>query len=130
MKSVLVVDDEAHVRRVTKHFLEHSGYHVETACDGQEALEIVMSGDFDALVIDLLMPRMGGHELCQEIEARIPDRKFFILITTSSTEDEHREWAQDLPRSEFLEKPISLRKLLNRLDHHLGRGRPAEGGER
>ena len=120
MKSILVVDDELHVSRVTRLCLERAGYQVEVAFNGEEALEKLMLQPFDAVVTDVQMPRMTGRELCKQIDARIPDRKFFIFVITSVSDDELREWAADLPRTEFLEKPLSLRHLVARLEHHLG----------
>ena len=120
MKSILVVDDEPRATRVIKLSLERSGYQVEVACDGEEALEKVLHGSFDAVVTDILMPRMTGREFCEQIQEKIPDRKFFIFVVTASADDEVEEWCRDLPRSEFLEKPLSIRNLIARLRHHLG----------
>ena len=127
MKTILLVDDDPHVSRVTRLRLEEAGYEVEVAHDGEAALEKLLRRSFDALVTDVVMPKMNGRELCEQIESRLPDRKFFIFVVTSSTEDEHREWAANLARSEFLEKPLSLRHLVSRLEHHLGP--PAETEE-
>lgn len=120
MKSVLLVDDEPHVSRVAKLSLERAGYEVELASNGEEAMAVLLARPFDALVTDIQMPRMDGRELLEQIEARIPDRKFFIFIVTSRPDDEHREWAETLTRTEFIEKPLSLRHLISRLQHHLG----------
>ncbi len=120
MKRILFVDDEPHVNRVAQLSLERAGYEVELACDGVEGLEKLLAGDYNVLITDMMMPRMTGRELCEAIEEQIPDRKFFIFIVTSRSEDEHREWAERLPRAEFIEKPLSLRHLISRLRHHLG----------
>ncbi len=120
MKSILVVDDERHVSRVTKLRLEQEGYRVDVASDGEEALEKLRAQTFDALITDVMMPRMGGQVLCERIGEEYPDRKFFIFVLTSSTESEHRVWAGEMPRTEFLEKPLSLRHLVDRLRFHLG----------
>jgi CheY-like chemotaxis protein len=120
MKSILVVDDEPRATRVIKLSLERGGYQVEVASNGEEALEKVLRGSFDAVVTDIMMPRMTGREFCEQLQERIPDRKFFIFVATSSADDEIEEWCRDLPRSEFLEKPLSIRHLMARLRHHLG----------
>ena len=129
MTSLLVVDDEPRVSRVTKLCLERAGYDVEVAFDGAEALEKLVARPFDALITDLVMPRMTGRELCERIEETLRDRKFPIFVVTSSPEEEHREWAARMERVEFFEKPLSLRHLIARLEHHLGPNSPrGEGG--
>jgi CheY-like chemotaxis protein len=122
MKSILVVDDEPHMTRVKKLSLERAGYQVEVARDGEEALEKLSLRPFDAVVTDLMMPRLNGRKLCEQIQEKMPERRPFIFVVTSSSQDEHREWASQLPRTEFLEKPLSLRHLVSRLRHHLGQG--------
>jgi len=120
MKSILVVDDEPRATRVIKLSLEGCGYQVDVACDGEEALEKVLNGSFDAVITDIMMPRMTGQEFCEQVQEKIPDRKFFIFVATSSADEEIEEWCRELPRSEFLEKPLSIRNLIARLRHHLG----------
>ena len=62
------------------------------------------------------MPRMNGEVLCKNIENDVPDRKFPILVLTSKTEIEHREWTRNMGNTYFLEKPVSIRKLLKLLE--------------
>ncbi len=120
MKRILFVDDEPHVSRVAQLSLERAGYEVELASDGVEGLEKLLAEPYDVLITDMMMPRMNGRELCEAIQEQIPNRKFFIFVITSRSETEHREWAQSLPRAEFIEKPLSLSHLISRLRHHLG----------
>jgi DNA-binding response OmpR family regulator len=115
MKAILIVDDEPHISRVTRHCLEQAGYEVEIAPDGREALERLEWREFDAVVTDIMMPRMSGKELCLAIRERWPDRRLPIFVITSSIEQEHREWASLIADSEFLEKPVSMRILTRRL---------------
>jgi CheY-like chemotaxis protein len=128
VKSILVVDDEPRATRVMKLSLERSGYRVDVAADGAEALEKVLNGSFDAVVTDVMMPRMTGREFCEHLQERIPDRKFFIFVATASAEAEAEEWCRELPRSEFLEKPLSINHLIARLRHHLGDDSSGEPG--
>ncbi len=120
MKRILFVDDEPHVSRVAQLSLERAGYEVELASDGLEGLEKLLAEPYDVLITDMMMPRMNGWELCEAIQEQIPERKFFIFVVTSRSEAEHREWAESLPRAEFIEKPLSLSHLISRLRHHLG----------
>lgn len=116
MKRILLVEDEAHIVRVMKMALERAGFAVETASNGEEALKYLENGHPDVMITDIDMPRMTGRELCMRINADMPDRNFFIVVVTARTEIEHREWSQLIPNLGFLEKPVSVRKLVSRLE--------------
>ena len=118
MKNLLIVDDEPHVIRIMKLALEKNGYSVEVAHNGEQALDKIKQKLPDLLITDIDMPRMNGEVLCQNIEKDIPDRSFPILVLTSKTEIEHREWTRNISNTLFLEKPISIRKLIKLLDDH------------
>jgi CheY-like chemotaxis protein len=111
-KRVLVVDDELHMIRVVKLFLERAGYKVDTASNGQEALDSILLDPPDVLLTDIQMPRMTGQQLCVELQKQLPERKFPIFVMTSMTDRENREWTQKIPNSALLEKPVSMRVLI------------------
>lgn len=117
MKKVLIVDDQAPVLRVLKLGLEGGGYDVDTASDGSECLLKLCDGHPDFLVTDIDMPRMNGRELCEAIEKQFPDRTFPIVVLTSRTEMEHRDWTRAIDNLDFMEKPVSVRRLLS----HIGK---------
>lgn len=119
-KSILIVDDEAHVLRVLRLNLEREGYLVSTACDGQDALEQLERSLPDVLVTDLQMPRSTGRVLCETVRSRYPSHSLLILVMTSMTALEERDWVHQLPNTEFLEKPLSPRQLCARLARHFG----------
>jgi CheY-like chemotaxis protein len=96
MKRILVVDDEPHIIRLLKLALEKE--------------------DFAVLITDIDMPRMSGRELCMRIEQEIPDRRFIIFVLTSGAGLEHRHWTAGIDNLVFLEKPLSIRKLLAMLE--------------
>jgi len=115
MTNILIVDDEIHVLRVLKMSLEREGYTVNVCANGQEALEIVLHDPPDVLITDIQMPLMTGEELCRQIEQHMPERNFLIFVLTSRTEIEHREWSRSITNLQFLEKPVSIRELLEKL---------------
>lgn len=118
MRKITIVDDEPHVLRVLKHSLEREGYDVKSYANGADALTGLREGHPDVLVTDIQMPRMTGEELCQQIQLEMPERKFLIFILTSRTEIEHREWSRQITNLQFLEKPVSIRNLIERLSKH------------
>jgi CheY-like chemotaxis protein len=112
MKTILLVDDEPMVRRVMRLGLEKAGYAVRTAANGEEALAELRAQAPDALITDIEMPRMDGRALCWTIAQELPHRSFPIFVVTSLTEREHRDWSSVIDNLHFVEKPISMRKLL------------------
>ena len=115
MNHILIVDDEPNVTRVLKLMLERAGYRISTAPDGEAGLACVLADPPDALITDIQMPRMDGRELVRAIQQQLPQRRFEIFVMTSMTAREEREWVREIPRVEFLEKPVSPRQLVNRL---------------
>jgi CheY-like chemotaxis protein len=107
-----VADDEAHMIRVVKLFLERAGYKVDTASNGQEALDSILLDPPDVLLTDINMPRMTGQQLCMELQKQLPGRKFPIFVMTSMTDRENREWTEKIPNTALLEKPVSMRVLI------------------
>lgn len=119
MKKLIVADDEAMVVRIMKLSLERAGYRVATARNGQEAFDLIESFQPDAIVSDIEMPVMTGQELAMKIRNECPEMGFPIFIVTSITAVEHRAWSSNLNNVFFLEKPVSMRSLLQQLEETL-----------
>jgi len=118
MKKIMLVDDEMHVLRILRLSLEKQGYQVDTYSNGADALEALKLQQPDVLVTDIQMPRMTGEELCKSIRLEYPERAFLIVVLTSRTEIEHREWSASFDNLEFMEKPVSMRQLISRLEDY------------
>ncbi len=118
MKRILIADDEPHVVRVLRVALEKAGFEVDSAPHGAAALARINQQTPDALITDIQMPHMTGEELCAQIQEIYPRREFLILVLTSRTEIEHREWSRNITNLLFLEKPVSIRKLTVMLENY------------
>lgn len=114
----MLVDDEMHVLRILRLSLEKQGYQIETYNNGQNALDALKNGFPDVLITDIQMPRMTGEELCKNIRVEYPARNFLIVVLTSRTEIEHREWSASFDNLQFMEKPVSMRKLITKLEDY------------
>lgn len=122
MKRILLVDDEPHVIRVLRMALEQGGYLVDDAANGVQALEYLNTQHPDIMITDIDMPCMNGKELCLEIERQFPDRSFGIYVLTARAERELRQWASNMSKLVFMEKPVSIRKLVSKLDDFFADG--------
>jgi CheY-like chemotaxis protein len=117
---VFIVDDHGPVLRVLRLGLEEAGYEVVATNNGSECLVQLCNQLPDFLVTDIDMPRMTGKELCFAIEKQFPDRKFPIIVLTSRSELEHRNWTRGIDNLDFMEKPVSVRRLVTTIDNMLG----------
>lgn len=120
MKKIAIIDDDPLVLRIMRMGLERAGYEVDAFSDGADFLTRLPDDKPDMLVTDIEMPKMGGKELCLAIEDLLPDRQFPIVVLTSHTELHHREWTRDIPNLLFMEKPVSIRRLVTHASERLG----------
>jgi len=110
----MVVDDERAVRDSLRRALELEGYDVELAADGEEALErLAQNGEPDAVVLDILMPKMDGLEVCRRL--RREGHRLPVLMLTARDEVENRVAGLDAGADDYVTKPFALEELLARL---------------
>lgn len=116
MRRVIIVDDEPHIARVLKLALTRVGYEVHLCLNGLEGLKAIRDRSPDILITDIQMPKMTGKEMCAVLHEEMPDRTFPIYVMSSMVDREHREWTAQMKNVHFLEKPLSMRILLDRLE--------------
>ena len=111
--NALVVDDEACFRRVLRTSLAASGFAVEEARSGEEALPALARGAFDLVLLDVNMAGMGGVEACRKIRAHLP--KIGIVMVTVQDGESEMVRALEAGADDYITKPIRLRELVARL---------------
>jgi CheY-like chemotaxis protein len=131
MGAVLVVDDDAEIRRFLCDLLESEGYTVLSACDGREALEVLRATREPLVVmLDLMMPVLDGYQVLSELERDPGSRTGRKVIVMSASE---RLLSGEFPRADaLLPKPFELLDLLDLVDIlcvQLSRGEPPPDGE-
>lgn len=109
---LLLVDDSVSVRKIVAKMLSRAGYRVSTAADGTEALELMRTTTFDALLSDLEMPRMNGYELIEEVRRKPALADLPILVMTTRAGEKHMRLAFELGATDYLTKPVDETKLL------------------
>lgn len=115
---VLIVDDEPHIAKIVGRFLLNAGYDVESAVNGEDALNCIAGAVPDVIITDIKMPRMNGKSLCEALDEQYPDRIGLRIVMTSQTELELRDWAETKPNVELMEKPVSPRRLVMRVNQY------------
>jgi len=134
-KTILVVDDERHIVRLVEVNLQRAGYNVDTAYDGVEALEKVKASKPDMIVLDVMMPRMDGFEVLQNLQANSDTAEIPVIMLTAKAQDADifKGWQQVV--SSYLTKPFNPRELLTfverifqSLEDNRGGGYDSAGG--
>lgn len=126
--TILVVDDEASVRAFVTLALRKHGYRVLEACDGSEALTFFdhEQEHLDLLILDIVMPIMGGHELLPEVMRRRPELK--VILTSGYGESEVRRLCASYADAVFIQKPFTARTLTDMIETVLHASRQAATG--
>ncbi|MCC6008906.1 MAG: phosphate regulon transcriptional regulator PhoB [Rhodobacteraceae bacterium] len=127
---VLVVDDEPGQRAMLSYNLEAEGYRTMTAEDGEEALLMVSEQPPDIILLDWMLPRVSGIEVCRRIKSRVETRDIPVIMISARTEEEDRVRGLETGADDYVLKPYSINELMARLRANLRRTRPASVGLR
>lgn len=127
--TILLVDDEEVVRRVTKHFLETRSYRVLDASDGRHGVELFREhkDSVDLVLLDMVMPQKSGREVFKEIRALKPDAK--VMLCSGHDRDEYFQELFELGAVGFVQKPASMTELLREVEKALKAGSEPAGAE-
>ncbi len=123
MSRILVVEDDAAILRGLADNLKYENYDVLTATDGQSGYTIVREQKPDLVVLDLMLPRMSGYELCRKVRAEGITTP--ILMLTARGEETDRVLGLDIGADDYVTKPFSIMELLARIRALLRRSQPA-----
>lgn len=117
-KRILIVDDEVRMRKIVADFLHREGYEILEASDGIEALDLFADQQPDLLILDVMMPRMDGWQVCREIRktSKVP-----IIMLTARSEEIDELTGFELGADEYIAKPFSPRILVARVNALLRR---------
>jgi DNA-binding response OmpR family regulator len=121
---ILLVDDEQSIQTLLSYPLRKDGYHVTSALDGGEALQRFDEGRFDLVILDLMLPRLDGVEVCRQLRSRsqVP-----IIMLTAKGSETDKVAGLEVGADDYITKPFSMREFRSRVKAALRRSRM--GGE-
>jgi CheY-like chemotaxis protein len=119
-KKVLIVDDEAPIRRVLEFKLKNSGYRVLIAKNGAQGLELIKTQQPDAVITDIMMPEMDGQQLCEQSNGLKKKRPFLTIVVTCRIAQDEQQWINKMQDTLFMEKPFSPARLVECIDQYFG----------
>lgn len=117
---ILLVDDEQSIQTLLSYPLRKDGYHVTSAIDGREALERFTEGRFDLVILDLMLPRVNGVEVCRQLRRRsqVP-----IIMLTAKGSETDKVAGLEVGADDYITKPFSMREFRSRVKAALRRSR-------
>lgn len=118
MKSILIIEDEKAIAELERDYLESHGYAVRMEGRGDIGLKLALEGGFDLIILDVMLPKMDGFEICRQIRgvSDVP-----VLMVTSKKEDIDKIRGLGLGADDYMTKPFSPSELVARVKAHLSR---------
>ena len=126
---ILVVDDEPAQREILRYNFEASGFRVTVAQDGEEAKLLIAEDAPDVIVLDWMMPKLSGIELCRQLKARAETRNIPVIMLSARSEDVDKVRGLDTGADDYMVKPYSVSELVARVRLQLRRVRPSAVGQ-
>lgn len=113
LKQLLVVDDDTDIRELLEFDLAQSGYTVDTAKDGSEGLQKALMNNYDLILLDVMMPKMNGFDVCKNIKNQKPDIPILLLTAKGTINDKTTGF--DSGADDYIVKPFDIQEVLLRV---------------
>lgn len=113
MRKVLIIEDEQKISRFLQLELKHEGYESDVASDGREGYKMAQSGDYDLIILDLMLPSLSGIEICRRLRAEgvnVP-----IIMLTAKDDVSDKVTGLDVGADDYITKPFAIEELLARM---------------
>ena len=123
MATILIIEDEKMLSRYMQLELEHEGYATDVASDGISGLEKALKGEYDLMLLDLMLPGMSGSEICRRVRQH-SDKP--IIMVTAKDDVGDKVMGLDMGADDYVTKPFAIEELLARIRVALKRGGAAE----
>lgn len=113
MHKLLIADDDCNIRELLEFDLSQSGYSVDTAQDGEEALQKALKGDYDLILLDVMMPKINGFDVCKNIRASKHDVPILMLTAKGTINDKTQGF--NCGADDYIVKPFDIQEVLLRV---------------
>ena len=118
MKRILIVEDDESIAELERDYLQASGFETKLCFNGREGMQEALSGTYDLMILDLMLPGESGFEICREVRERFNTP---ILIVSAKRDDIDKVQGLGLGADDYITKPFSPRELVARMRAHLSR---------
>ena len=122
---ILIADDEPNQLELMSFNLSNAGYSIIKATNGKEAIELIENHSPDLIILDWMMPKMSGIDVCRTLRSRSETKQIPIIILSARSEDSDKSLGLDTGADDYISKPFSPKELISRVKALLRRARPA-----
>lgn len=119
MAKILIAEDSATAVELLKRALSPLGHTLIVASDGQDAEQIIRKEEPDLVILDIIMPKMNGFQLCRTLRSDPAHHKMPIIVITSMDRESDRYWGMKQGASEYLVKPVDPTTLVQKVQNYL-----------
>ena len=119
---ILIVDDDTEIRELLEFDLAQSGYTIDSAADGAQGLNKALQNSYDIILLDVMMPKMNGYDVCQNIKKVKPEIPILLLTAKGTIDDKTTGF--ECGADDYLVKPFDVQEVLLRVRALLRRNRP------
>ena len=119
-KCILVVDDERYIVNILDFTLGSEGFRVMSASNGEEALRMAMKETPDLVVLDIMMPKIDGFEVCRALKAKEETKDLPVILLTAKDRDADRKKGEEVGADLYMTKPFSPARLVEEVRNLLG----------
>ena len=117
-KKILIVEDEKDISEILAYNIKKQGYDVDTAFDGETGLNKALTGEFDLILLDVMLPKMDGFEICKRVRENLQTP---IIILTAREDENDKIMGLDLGADDYMTKPFSIGELASRIKANIRR---------
>ena len=123
-QKILVIEDEEYIQELLQYNLERNGYEIQIEGDGKTGMEKALSGEFDLILLDLMLPNVNGIEICQAIRRNKKTINTPVIMLTAKAEELDKVLGLEIGADDYVTKPFSIRELVARVKALLRRTSP------
>ena len=117
-KRILIVEDEKNIADILDYNVQKQGYDTAVAYDGEKGLALALSGGYDLILLDVMLPKMDGFEICRRVRERLDTP---IIMLTAREEERDKVFGLELGADDYMTKPFSTAELLSRIKANISR---------
>jgi len=117
-KKILIVEDERNIAQLLAYNMMQAGYDYDIAADGVEGLRLALTGEYDLILLDLMLPKMDGFEVCRRAREKINTP---IIIVTAREEEVEKVMGLEIGADDYVTKPFKLKELMARIKANIRR---------
>lgn len=117
-KRILIVEDEKDIAEIVEYNVKKQGYDTDVAYDGEKGLALALTGRYDLILLDVMLPKLDGFEICRRVRTRLDTP---IIMLTAREEERDKIFGLELGADDYMTKPFSLGELVSRIKANIRR---------